>query len=238
MNAILLLSLILGLRHGMDPDHLAAIDGLSSFRPKVTNGIYFALGHGLVVTALTIGIGAALSEHVEPFAPWLLILIGAMNLWKLIRRSRFVASPKRPAILQPFLLGMLLAAGFETSSQLSVFLLASHTSPLLLGAAFTLGMVITDGLDGYLAAVTQCRAVDGQLNAQVASQALGLVVVLFSFGLGGADLIGFDTDYFALPLGIVLFAFVITTRIWGRTNAHFPIAEMILGRLGLSPIRN
>jgi nickel/cobalt transporter (NiCoT) family protein len=238
MIAILLLSLVLGLRHGMDPDHLTAIDGLSRFRPKASNGLYFALGHGLVVTALTVGIGAALSEHVEPFAPWLLILIGAINLWKLIRRSRFVASTKRPVILQPFLLGMLLAAGFETSSQLSVFLLASHTSPFLLGAAFTLGMVLTDGLDGYLAASTQWRAVDGQLNAQVASQALGLVVVLFSLGLGAAELMGCDTDHFALPLGLVLFAFVISTRIWGRTNARFPVAELLLGRLGLSPIKN
>ena len=238
MTAILLLSLVLGLRHGMDPDHLTAIDGLSRFRPKATNGLFFALGHGLVVTALTIGIGATLSEQVEPFAPWLLILIGAINLWKLIRRSRLVASSNRPVILQPFLLGMLLAAGFETSSQLSVFLLASHTSPLLLGTAFTLGMVLTDGLDGYLAASTQWRAVGGQLNAQVASQALGLIVVLFSFGLGGAELIGFDTDHFALPLGLVLFAFVITTRIWGRTNARFAVAEQILERLRLCPIRN
>ena len=238
MIAILILSLVLGLRHGMDPDHLTAIDGLSRFRPKASNGLYFALGHGLVVTALTIGIGATLAEHVEPFAPWLLILIGGVNLWKLVWQSRFVASPKRPVILQPFLLGMLLAAGFETSSQLSVFLLANHTSPLLLGAAFTLGMVLTDGLDGYLAASTQWRAVDGQLNAQVASQALGLVVVLFSFGLGGTDLMGLDTDHFALPLGLVLFAFVISTRIWGRTNVRFAVAEQILGRLGLCPIRN
>jgi high-affinity nickel-transport protein len=222
----------------MDPDHLTAIDGLSRFRPKATNGLYFALGHGLFVTALTIGIGATLSEQVEPLAPWLLILIGAINLWKLVRRSRSVASTNRPVILQPFLLGMLLAAGFETSSQLSVFLLASHTNPLLLGAAFTLGMVLTDGLDGYLAASTQWRAVDGQRNAHVASQALGLVVVFFSFGLGGAELMGFDTDHFALPLGLVLFAFVITTRIWGRTNNRFPVAELILGRMGLNAFKS
>jgi nickel/cobalt transporter (NiCoT) family protein len=238
MTAILLLSLVLGLRHGMDPDHLTAIDGLSRFRPKATNGLYFALGHGLVVTALTIGIGATLSERVEPFAPWLLILIGTINLWKLIRRSRFNASTKRPVILQPFLLGMLLAAGFETSSQLSVFLLASHANPWLLGAAFTLGMVLVDGLDGYLAASTQWRAAVGKENAQIASQFLGLVVVLFSFGLGGADLMGFDTDQLALPLGLVLFAFVIATRIWGRTNTRLPVAELILGRLGLNAFKS
>jgi len=99
MIAILLLSLILGLRHGMDPDHLTAIDGLSRFRPKASNGLYFALGHGLVVTALTVGIGATLAEHAEPFAPWLLILIGAINLWKLVCRPRVVAPTKYPLTL-------------------------------------------------------------------------------------------------------------------------------------------
>jgi len=237
MIAILLLSIILGLRHGMDPDHLTAIDGLSRFRPKASNGLYFALGHGLVVTALTVGIGATLAEHAEPFAPWLLILIGAINLWKLVCRPRVVAPTKYPAIAQPFLFGMLLAAGFETSSQLSVFLLASHTNPFLLGAAFTLGMVVTDGMDGLLASSTQRRAVDGKPNALVASQVLGLVVVLFSFGLGGTELMGFDTGHIALPVGLVLFAIVIATRLMGRSDVRFPTAEIILERLGINPLK-
>jgi nickel/cobalt transporter (NiCoT) family protein len=237
MTAILLLSLILGLRHGMDPDHLTAIDGLSRFRPKAFNGLYFALGHGLVVTALTVGIGATLAEYAEPFAPWLLILIGAINLWKLICRSRFVAQANSPVIVQPFLLGMLLAAGFETSSQLSVFLLASHTNPFLLGAAFTFGMVITDGLDGFLAASTQRRAVGGNPNAQVASQTLGLIVVLFSFGLGTVELMGFDTAHIDLPVGLVLFALVIATRVMGKNEARFPAAEIILERMGINPLK-
>ena len=220
------------------PTILLPLTGLVAFARKRPTGSFSPWDTGWSSPLSPSASEQTLSEHVEPFAPWLLVLIGAINLWKLIRRSQFVASAKRPVILQPFLLGMLLAAGFETSSQLSVFLLASHTSPLLLGAAFTLGMVLTDGLDGYLAASTQWRAVHGQLNAQVASQALGLIVVLFSFGLGGAELIGFDTDHFALPLGLMLFAFVITTRIWGRTNARLAVAEQILGRMGLCPIRN
>ena len=40
-----------------DPDHLAAIDGLTRIRPRAMNGVFFALGHGLVVILLAVGIG-------------------------------------------------------------------------------------------------------------------------------------------------------------------------------------
>ena len=57
MDSILLVAFALGVRHGTDPDHLTAIDGLSRIRPRATNGLFFALGHGLVVTALAVGVG-------------------------------------------------------------------------------------------------------------------------------------------------------------------------------------
>jgi high-affinity nickel-transport protein len=46
------------------------------------------------------------------------------------------------------MLGMLLAAGFETASQFSALILAGKTNSWLLGAVFTGGMVLVDGLDG------------------------------------------------------------------------------------------
>jgi high-affinity nickel permease len=51
VGAVGLVGLALGMRHGRDPDHLAAIDGLTRLRPRATNGVYFALGHGLVSSA-------------------------------------------------------------------------------------------------------------------------------------------------------------------------------------------
>ena len=56
MNAVAVVGLALEMRHGTDPDHLAAIDGLTRIRPRATNGVYFALGHGLVVISLAVGI--------------------------------------------------------------------------------------------------------------------------------------------------------------------------------------
>jgi high-affinity nickel permease len=56
----LLLMLVLGLRHGLDPDHVACIDGLTwramqhgrHHSPWV--GTLFAIGHGLLVTMVAV----------------------------------------------------------------------------------------------------------------------------------------------------------------------------------------
>ena len=219
MNALVVVGLALGMRHGTDPDHLAAIDGLARIRPRTTNGIYFAFGHSLVVMLLAMGIGHFLASRLAFAGPWSLILIGIVNLWRLLREGPAHGITARPIIVQPFLLGMLLAAGFETASQLSALILAGRGSAWLLGVAFSFGMVLVDGVDGYLAASTQRLAAIGQTRARMASRALGIVVVIFAFGLGGAELFGIELTSIALPLGIVLFVIVLGIRIWARSRS-------------------
>ena len=220
MNEVLIIGLALGMRHAVDPDHLAAIDGLTRLRPRRTNGIYFALGHSLVVILLAVGIGHLVAERFAFLGPWTLIIIGVVNLWRLLRPGKAVqqSKPARPIIAQPFLLGMLLAAGFETASQLSALIIAGQNNPWLLGLAFSAGMVLVDGIDGSLAAGTQRLAATGQTNALRASKMLGVIIVIFSFGLGGAELVGIELDHFIFPTGIALFAVVIGIRIWARSN--------------------
>jgi hypothetical protein len=118
---------------------------------------------------------------------------------------------------------MLLAAGFETASQLSALILAGQGSAWVLGVAFSFGMVLVDGLDGYLAGSTQRLAAIGQTRAKAASRALGIIVVIFAFGLGGAELFGIELTSVALPLGLSLFVIVIGLRIWARSTG--PIAR-------------
>lgn len=216
MNSILIVGLALGMRHGVDPDHLAAIDGLSRIRPNKANGVLFALGHGVFVTLLAVGVGRILSDRLEFLGPWVLILIGLVNLWRLLARPAAYAPAKRPIIAQPILLGMVLAAGFETASQLSALIVAGHGNAWKLGAVFSLGMVLVDGVDGYLAATTQRLANAGQTRGRAASRLLGVIVVVFSFGLGGAQLAGADIDSFGLPLGLALFSAVLCIRLWAR----------------------
>jgi len=81
-----------------------------------------------------------------------------------------------------------------------------------------LGVVLVDGLDGYLAASTQRLAAIGQTRAKAASRALGISVVIFAFGLGGAELFGTELASIALPLGLFLFVIVLGIRIWARSK--------------------
>jgi high-affinity nickel-transport protein len=225
MSPVLLLGFALGLRHGTDPDHLAAIDGLTRLRPRPTNGLFFAMGHGFVVVLLAVGVGQLLAKRLSFLGPWTLIIIGAINLWRLLSNSK-TSVARRPVVGQPLLLGMLLAAGFETSSQLSALILAGEGNPWLLGAVFSLGMVVVDGMDGALAAATQRQAALGASRAITCSRVLGVIVVIFSFGLGFSELAGFELDRVALPMGIGMFVAVVGIRIWARMPS-VPVKEKI-----------
>ena len=114
---------LLGLKHGLDPDHLAAIDGLTRFnsrsKPRLArwSGLLFSAGHGVVVTAVAIVVATAAVEWQAP--SWLenagiwisigfLALLGFANLHAVLRtpvhevvrpvgmRSRLFARSKRP----------------------------------------------------------------------------------------------------------------------------------------------
>ena len=174
--------------------------------------------NGSVVTLLATGVGHVLAGRVAFLGPWMLMLVGAVNLWKVCGPAPSSIVVQRPIVAQPFLLGMLLAAGFETASQLSALVLADQANPWLLGVAFSGGMALVDGLDGYLAASTLRLAAGGAMNARLASRFLGLLVVIFSFGLGGAELVGYEFNHYALPLGLMLFATVVAIRIWARSD--------------------
>lgn len=208
--AVLPLVFALGLRHGLDADHLAAIDGLSRLRPHPWNGALFALGHGGLVTLLAVGVGAFLGNvDLGWLTPWLFLGLAAVNLARLLRPA-----PHRHARVPnvaPLVLGVLLAVGFETSSQLSALALTHAVGPLWLGLAFTLGMVCTDGVDGLLASRVQAA---GGVRALKASRAMGWAVVAVSVLFGAADLAGFGLDAVALPLGLTLLAGLVGLRLW------------------------
>lgn len=100
LSSLIGVSLLLGIRHGFDADHLAAIDALARLhagqkRPRLAriSGLLFACGHGAIVLA------AALWLHgrADALPPWLdgagstlaallLLLLGLVNLrlaWRL-----------------------------------------------------------------------------------------------------------------------------------------------------------
>jgi high-affinity nickel-transport protein len=148
-----------------------------------------------------------------------LILLGAVNLWRLKAPATYHNTVSRIPLTSPLLLGVVFGAGFETASQLSALVLAADINPWVLGAMFSAGMMLVDGMDGYLASRTQSQAITGGRRALLASRALGIFVVVFSFGLGGAELLKFDVDRIALPLGCALFLCLVALRVWSLREA-------------------
>ncbi len=221
----LFLAVFLGLRHGADPEHIAVVDGLTRLRPSPWNGALFALGHGLMVLLLAIGLGEVLAP-LEDAAGWLLLILGGLTLVKLGRVSpQFHFS--LPAWVEtgpfrlgtaftPLLLGGVFGVALDTAGQLAAAGTASHVSPWVLGGIFTLMMLAIEGPDGYWAARTQSQALTGDGRARKASFLLGILVVIYSFGLGILDLTNQDLGGFETPLGLALVAVLLGLRYWSR----------------------
>lgn len=170
----------LGLRHGIDADHLACIDALTRVQaekaPALARraGFYFALGHGLVVTLVAVLVTvfvqrAAIPGWFEGLGVWtsvtLLTVLGVANIWNARRgghqlvglKSRLFAPLLRVqgpgAVL---LVGAIFALSFDTLSQTAVWSLAAGSRGVwiaaLLGLVFTAGMMLPDSLNGGLVA--------------------------------------------------------------------------------------
>ncbi|HYP32599.1 MAG TPA: nickel transporter [Burkholderiaceae bacterium] len=90
-----LVALVLGMRHGVDADHLAAIDAMTrcnaQARPALARrtGVWFSMGHGGVVMAVALAVAATAHAWnapawLEPFGAWtsiaMLVLLGVLNL--------------------------------------------------------------------------------------------------------------------------------------------------------------
>ena len=168
---------VLGLRHGADPDHLAAVDNITrnsvARYPRLTRivGLLFASGHGFMVLALA-GVagylGSRMSAHaslLEGFGTWISIAVlfamAGFNLVALSRQRETRAYGVRSALLPKIMrdagspwiaipIGVLFGIGFETSSQIAAYTLAFGADvggALVVGAMFYIGMACTDTLD-------------------------------------------------------------------------------------------
>jgi high-affinity nickel-transport protein len=203
----------LGLRHGLDPDHLATIDGLTRFnstaRPELARwcGALFSVGHGCVVILVAVTVGsAAMSDAVPGWArdigAWVsigvLVTLGFLNLALVLRtpsdemvhptglRSRLLSRLTRTA--RPFAIasiGALFAVSFDTLSQAVLF---SATAARFGGwvSAAILGGLFTLGMllvDGVNGAWVAVLLKRADRRARMASRAIGIFVALISFAV-------------------------------------------------------
>lgn len=203
------LAFLWGMRHGVDADHLATIDGFVRRQPDPRRarlcGLWFSLGHGLMVMLVAALAAAFTGDHELPPSLELfgasisivfLLWLGGANLHQVLTsppgqpvaplglRSRFFArTSSAPAFI--FTTGALFALSFDTLSLALLFSLAARgsgsvDSTLLLGGVFMLGMMSTDAINGAWAAWLMRRA---DQRTAYASRAMGWVVALSSLSV-------------------------------------------------------
>lgn len=162
----------LGLRHGADPDHLAAIDNLTRNSLGVGQrlsrfvGTLFAGGHSLMVLSIAALIGLAgthIASHgavLESIGTWISVItlygIAAFNIRQLRARpaggTAGLKSLLMPKVLRsatsPFAaipIGLLFGLGFDTSSQVATYSMA-FTSSGGVTAALAIGALFCAGM--------------------------------------------------------------------------------------------
>ncbi len=220
--ALMLLVFVLGLKHGMDPDHLATIDGLTRFnaaaRPRLSrwSGFLFSAGHGFVVILVAVAVGVMAKRWHTPgwlsdMGDWVSILflftLGAVNLRAVLAarpdqvvrpvglKGRFLgrlSEASHPVLVA--CVGALFALSFDTISQTALF---SLTASSLAGWLFAvvLGLVFTLGMmttDGINGLWIARLIAATDQRALIASRVMGLTVAILSLLVG---LLGV-TEYF------------------------------------------
>ncbi len=215
---LMMLVFVLGLRHGMDPDHLATIDGLTRFnsdsRKRLSRwcGFLFSLGHGLVVSAIAVAVGLLAGEWIVPawlgdLGAWVSILflltLGWLNLAAVVAakpgeivrpvglKGRWLGRFTRSS--HPVLIvvvGALFALSFDTMTQAVVFSLAAAS---IGGWAFCalLGVTFMAGMmltDGVNGWWVARMIARADQRACIASRVMALVVAGLSLVVGGFGL--------------------------------------------------
>lgn len=172
-------------------------------------GALFSLGHGAVVVAIALAV-STLARHwqtpewLETAGAWISIVflfaLGLLNIHAVLRaepdevvrpvalKGRLLgrlAQAASPGLIA--LVGALFALSFDTISQAALFALTASQfggwqDALLLGLLFMLGMLVTDGINGFWISRLIVRADE---VARVASRLMSLVVAGISLLVGG-----------------------------------------------------
>ena len=222
---------LLGVKHGFDPDHLAAIDGLTRYnagtRPSVSrwSGLLFSAGHGLVVTLVaiavaTIATGWRAPEWLENTGAFIsiafLATLGVANLFAVARTPR--GEVVRAAGLRTHLfarltrtghpvliaaVGAAFALSFDTISQAVLF---SMTGSQMAGWLFAamLGVVFTVGMmatDALNGLWVSALLARADARAAIASRVMGLAIAFLALAIAAAGALRFASPSIDAALG-------------------------------------
>jgi high-affinity nickel-transport protein len=220
---------LLGLKHGFDPDHLVAIDGFARTSRSRWCGVFFSLGHGVVVTLVALTVAVAASDWQPPgwlerLGAWIsisiLLALGCANAIMVLRarssapvplvglRGRWLAErfggSSHPMVIVT--VGAAFALSFDTLSNALLFSLtgasiAGWLFALALGLVFTLGMVATDSINGWWVAKMIAGA---DRRAAGASRAMSVAIACLCFALAAGGLAKYPLPAPLLSIGVLL----------------------------------
>lgn len=182
---------------------------VSKNRPLAKSvGLLFSLGHGFIVILISLIIGHGFKPASVP--QWLnglgagisiffLFVFGLLTLWNVVFNPNTPSMPtcfknyvSRQLIrsnFNPFyitFIGALFALSFDTVSQVVLFSLSAQAMAGwlfsgALGVIFMLGMMVSDGLNGFFVSMLIQRADSVSL---LLSRLTGLMIALFSLIIG------------------------------------------------------
>ena len=214
------LVLLLGLRHGLDPDHIAVIDNLTfraaEERPRWApwTGTLFAIGHSLSVAAVAIGVAILVPRFAWPdwastVIDWavigLLMLVGFLNLLALRRPGAYTPVGWRQGLIPRALrgsshplaivtTGIVFGLVFDTATQAAAWGLAASSTAGVSGAAIVAAVF---ALGMILTDTADSRIVAGLLRdrgdpdrVRRYRRGVGWLIVAMSFGMAGYALAG------------------------------------------------
>lgn len=228
-TAALSLVFILGLRHGLDPDHIAVVDNLTfraaEERPALApwTGTFFALGHSLSVAL--VAIGASLLSSLFIFPTWiggafdglvitLLLLVGGLNLRALLRNTAYrpvgwryrlmplaLRETTHPAAILG--VGMVFGLVFDTATQAAAWGTAASAGGGMTGALLVAAV--------FALGMVLTDTVDSQIVARLMSsrsnparvdryrRGVGWLIVGLSFGMAAYALATIIAPAIELP---------------------------------------
>ncbi|HTW33757.1 MAG TPA: hypothetical protein VMD53_03990 [Rhizomicrobium sp.] len=204
---------LLGLRHGLDPDHIAIIDNLT-FRAVDTRrrlapwtGTLFAAGHSISVAIVAIGAaivmrGVRWPSWMSLAADWavisLLIGVGIANLVALRKPGRYVAAGWRQVLLPRKLrntehplaivaVGAIFGLVFDTATQAAAWGLAAASQAGVIGAVWVAAVFATGMVitDSADSMVVARLLINrgGDVSVNQYRRGMGWLIVGLSFGM-------------------------------------------------------